>query len=186
MDFIELSGGTYEELAFHHKRESTKAREGPSKQPDSCYSPSHVLLPAFFSEFADIIRPSVKTSKLCITGGFRTASGMISAVSSNLTTFVGLGRPTCEEPDIGKLILSGKVPSARASLVPPNDDIIATVCGGMQIMQMGYGERPFSTASVENMGKLQGVVGKWMKEMGQAAMEGRILAGYPYAPGAFA
>lgn len=28
LDFIELSGGTYEEYAFHHKRESTLKREG--------------------------------------------------------------------------------------------------------------------------------------------------------------
>ena len=28
LDFIELSGGTYEDLAFHHKRDSTKQREG--------------------------------------------------------------------------------------------------------------------------------------------------------------
>ena len=26
-DFIELSGGTYEKLAFHHQKESTKNRE---------------------------------------------------------------------------------------------------------------------------------------------------------------
>jgi 2,4-dienoyl-CoA reductase-like NADH-dependent reductase (Old Yellow Enzyme family) len=38
-DFVELSGGTYEAMAFVHKRESSKKRE------------------AFFMEFADMITP---------------------------------------------------------------------------------------------------------------------------------
>lgn len=41
-DFVELSGGTYESLAFEHKRESTKKRE------------------AFFLEFADLVGATVQ------------------------------------------------------------------------------------------------------------------------------
>jgi len=44
-DFVELSGGTYESLAFGHKRESTKKRE------------------AFFMEFADLIAPVLTKTK---------------------------------------------------------------------------------------------------------------------------
>jgi 2,4-dienoyl-CoA reductase-like NADH-dependent reductase (Old Yellow Enzyme family) len=57
VDLIELSGGTYESMAFMHKKESTKKRE------------------AFFIEFADRIRPNLKTAKLCVTGGFRSLEG---------------------------------------------------------------------------------------------------------------
>ncbi|KAJ4329548.1 hypothetical protein N0V95_010195, partial [Ascochyta clinopodiicola] len=48
-DFVELSGGTYEKLAFEHKRESTKKRE------------------AFFLEFADKITPSLSKTKVYVT-----------------------------------------------------------------------------------------------------------------------
>ena len=62
LDIIELSGGTYESLAFEHKKESTKKREG------------------FFVEFADQIRPHLKKSVLAVTGGFRTADAMANAI----------------------------------------------------------------------------------------------------------
>lgn len=44
IDFIELSGGTYEKLAFNHQRESTKKRE------------------AFFLEFCQQVRLVLKRS----------------------------------------------------------------------------------------------------------------------------
>jgi hypothetical protein len=60
MDLIELSGGTYESLAFEHKRESTKKRE------------------AYFIEFAQQIRPSLHKTVLCVTGGFRVSHPHLS------------------------------------------------------------------------------------------------------------
>jgi 2,4-dienoyl-CoA reductase-like NADH-dependent reductase (Old Yellow Enzyme family) len=57
VDLLELSGGTYESMAFAHTKESTRKRE------------------AFFIEFADRIRPNLKHAKLCVTGGFRTLKG---------------------------------------------------------------------------------------------------------------
>ena len=48
-DFVELSGGTYESLAFGHKRESTKKRE------------------AFFMEFADLIAPVLSKTKTSVS-----------------------------------------------------------------------------------------------------------------------
>jgi len=53
-DFVEPSGGTYELLAFGHKRESTKKRE------------------AFFLECAGAIVPGLRKTKTYVTGGFRT------------------------------------------------------------------------------------------------------------------
>jgi 2,4-dienoyl-CoA reductase-like NADH-dependent reductase (Old Yellow Enzyme family) len=49
-DYIELSGGTYESLAFGHKRESTKKRE------------------SFFLDFAEKIVTPLTKSKTYITG----------------------------------------------------------------------------------------------------------------------
>ena len=55
LDLIELSGGSYESMAFEHKKESTKARE------------------AFFIEFAEKVKPMLKNAVLCTTGGFRVS-----------------------------------------------------------------------------------------------------------------
>jgi 2,4-dienoyl-CoA reductase-like NADH-dependent reductase (Old Yellow Enzyme family) len=93
MDFIELSGGTYEQLQFHHVKESTKKRE------------------AFFLEFAKNIKPKVKSAKVYLTGGFRTLPAMVRAVESNETDGVGLGRPVTAEPDIAKKLLKEGVQS---------------------------------------------------------------------------
>ncbi|KAL9025073.1 MAG: hypothetical protein Q9180_007736, partial [Flavoplaca navasiana] len=57
-DFVELSGGTYESLAFAHKRESTKKRE------------------AFFLDFAETIVPALTKTRTYITGGFKTVGAM--------------------------------------------------------------------------------------------------------------
>jgi hypothetical protein len=56
VDFVELSGGTYEELAFSHKKESTVKRE------------------AYFLEFAKLITPALSEEKTLVylTGGFRS------------------------------------------------------------------------------------------------------------------
>jgi len=75
-DFVELSGGTYEELVFMHKRESTKKRE------------------AFFLDFAEVIVPSLKQTKTYITGGFKTVGAMVNAL--NTVDGVGLARPVCQ------------------------------------------------------------------------------------------
>ncbi|EPQ57037.1 FMN-linked oxidoreductase [Gloeophyllum trabeum ATCC 11539] len=99
VDLIELSGGTYESLAFEHKKESTRRREG------------------FFVEFADRIRPHVKKSVLCVTGGFRNAEPMAEAVKQDTCQIVGLARPLCAEPDLPKKILEGKSKGAAENAV---------------------------------------------------------------------
>ena len=91
VDFVDLSGGTFEGRAFEHKKESTKARE------------------SYFIEFAEMIRPHLKKTKVYVTGGFRTASGMVSAVKDGACDGVGIGRPLGAEPYLCKEILAGKV-----------------------------------------------------------------------------
>ncbi|VDL69865.1 unnamed protein product [Nippostrongylus brasiliensis] len=83
-DFVELSGGTLEKLAFAHLRESTKRRE------------------AFFLEFAQQVRECCglffQFSPYEL-GGFRTAPAMVLAVRDGSTDGIGLGRPATAEPD---------------------------------------------------------------------------------------
>jgi 2,4-dienoyl-CoA reductase-like NADH-dependent reductase (Old Yellow Enzyme family) len=74
-DFVELSGGTYEQLTFRHKRESTKKRE------------------AFFLEFAEAIVPGLQKTKTYVTGGLRTVGAMVEAPKT--VDGVGFARPVC-------------------------------------------------------------------------------------------
>ncbi|GAA5955068.1 hypothetical protein JCM21900_002775 [Sporobolomyces salmonicolor] len=87
LDLIELSGGTYESLAWEHKSESTKARE------------------AYFVEWSAQLRPVLKTAKLCCTGGFRTKRAMEQAITDGATQLIGLARPTTADPYFCKKIL---------------------------------------------------------------------------------
>lgn len=98
VELIELSGGTYENLPFEEKKESTLKREG------------------FFVEFAERIRSHLTgASVLAVTGGFRSLDGMASAISSKERTcdIVGLGRPLAFEPHLVADILSGKTKRAK-------------------------------------------------------------------------
>ncbi|KAI1380628.1 NADH oxidase [Hypoxylon crocopeplum] len=89
-DFVELSGGTYEAPAWHHKKESTRKRE------------------AFFIEFAELVVPHVTRTRCFITGGIRTVGGMLDALKSGLDG-VGLGRPSATEPRLPQeLLLKGR------------------------------------------------------------------------------
>ena len=82
VDFLEISGGTYEQAAMVNTpmKESTKARE------------------AYFLEFAQKAR-NVTKIPLILTGGFRSANVCASAVESNAIDFVGLARPFVIYPD---------------------------------------------------------------------------------------
>ncbi|KAK4172140.1 putative NADH oxidase [Triangularia setosa] len=80
-DFVELSGGTYEEMALMHRRESTKARE------------------AFFLDFAEKIAPRLSKTKV-------TAKGMVDALQS--VDGVGLVRAVCNDHGLPGAILEGR------------------------------------------------------------------------------
>ena len=95
-DYVELSGGTYQKLAFEHSRESTRQRE------------------AYFIDFADLIVPRLGSIKSYVTGGLRTACAMVEALRT--VDGVGLGRPAASEFDLPWKILHGQAPGALLSL----------------------------------------------------------------------
>jgi 2,4-dienoyl-CoA reductase-like NADH-dependent reductase (Old Yellow Enzyme family) len=112
LDWVELSGGTYESLAFSHKKESTKKRE------------------AFFLEFADLIIPYLKKTKVYITGGLRTAAGMVKALDT--VNGIGLGRPIAHEFALPQKILDGVVDSAIEPLIDENNPGVAILAAATQ------------------------------------------------------
>ncbi|MFD2231124.1 NADH:flavin oxidoreductase/NADH oxidase family protein [Alkalimarinus sediminis] len=83
IDLIEISGGTYESpsMVGHKMKPTTQKRE------------------AYFLEYAEKVRNLIDTP-LVVTGGFRSADGMITALRSGATDFIGLGRPLAVYPNL--------------------------------------------------------------------------------------
>lgn len=129
VDFVDLSGGTFEGRAFEHKKESTIARE------------------AYFIEFAEMVRPLLKKTKVYVTGGLRTAGGMVKAIEEGACDGVGIGRPLAAEPYLVKEILEGKVTGALENYVPLP---LNTQSSGTQLQQIGNGDELVSDWSVED------------------------------------
>lgn len=146
-DFVELSGGTYEQLAFVHKRESTKKRE------------------AFFMEFADAIAPVLKKTKSYVTGGFKTVGAMVHALKS--VDGVGLGRPTTQEPHICKDILEGKIKGAIKQRLDESNFGLTNVAAGTQIRQIGKDQEPIDLSKEENEQAFMQDMGAWAEKMGK-------------------
>ena len=165
VDFIELSGGTYESLAFAHRRDSTKKRE------------------AFFLEFADVVRKGVQQSKIFTTGGFRTAAAMIEAVESGTTDGIGLGRPVTQEFDLPRKLINGQLSAATDSHLDQQNFGVTNVASGTQMRQVANKFQPFDQSNKQDFDTFNDVMGRWMKDAGEAASKGIIKAGYPVMQG---
>lgn len=102
IDFLEISGGSYEQPTMmdiegmepaEERRASTRARE------------------AYFLQFAEEAARVAKMP-LMVTGGFRSRAAMDDALSSGAADLIGLARPMCVDPDICAKLLSGKIAEA--------------------------------------------------------------------------
>ncbi|KAK0103847.1 hypothetical protein ONS96_004956 [Cadophora gregata f. sp. sojae] len=145
-DFIELSGGTYESLAFEHKRESTVKRE------------------SFFIEFAEeIVKPLTKT-KTYVTGGLKTVGAMVKALDT--VDGVGIARPACQEPHLPKDMLEGRVTGAIKMKLDDNNFGLTNVAAGTQIRQVGKDQEPIDLSVQENVNGFMRDMEAWGKKMG--------------------
>ncbi|CDR44782.1 hypothetical protein NBRC10512_005880 [Rhodotorula toruloides] len=126
IDFIEISGGTYENPEFMN--------------PDVSLRPSTLLREAFFDAFAHRARwllstlpPSSLPSPaplVLLTGGLRSRAGIARALSSSTKSppaadLVGLGRPAAADPFLPHKLLRKTVPGDMAR--PPSYDSLAGV-----------------------------------------------------------
>ena len=155
-DFVELSGGTYESLAFAHKRESTKKRE------------------AFFLDFAETIVPALSKTKTYITGGFKTVGAMVNALHT--VDGVGLARPVCQEPRLCADILAGRVKGAIKQRLDESNFGITNVAAGSQIRMIGKDEEPIDLSREENEEAFMKDMGHWSEVM--ASDTGMYSFGY--------
>ncbi|VUC30413.1 unnamed protein product [Clonostachys rosea] len=144
LDFVELSGGTYEELGLKFERESTKIREG------------------FFLKFAQAISQALgpdRKMKLYLSGGMRSVGPMISALDS--VDGIGLGRPAAAEPRLASDILEGRASGALKPLTPGEEFPLSLIAAGAQIWQIASGKEPFQLWDEKVLAQLEQDIGIW-------------------------
>ena len=161
IDFIELSGGTYQELGFSHKRDSTKKREG------------------FFLEFADMIRPKLKKTVIYVTGGFRSGRAMVEAVKSGSTQGIGLARPVCNEYKLCEELIQNKVPGCIQPLIDEGDFGATLMLAGISMKQASRGEKPYDPSNESDIESFQKTVGEYQAQQKEQFEKGVVSAGYP-------
>jgi 2,4-dienoyl-CoA reductase-like NADH-dependent reductase (Old Yellow Enzyme family) len=105
VDFVEISGGTYESHAMMdgagalvERRESTRRRE------------------AYFLDFARAARRAVPGLPLVLTGGFRSRAAMAAAVNDGACDLVGLARPLCLDPELPRRLTSPAEGDVRSAV----------------------------------------------------------------------
>jgi len=102
MDFLEISGGSYEQP----KMMDMEGMTAPEEQ-----RPSTIAREAYFLQYAEEAARVAKMP-LMVTGGFRTRAAMDAALASGAADLIGIARPMCVDPDICAKLLSGAVSEA--------------------------------------------------------------------------
>ncbi|KAJ9201154.1 hypothetical protein DTO027B6_628 [Paecilomyces variotii] len=143
-DFVELSGGTYENFPLMGaKRPSTLDRE------------------AFYLEWAKLIVPELSKTKSYVTGGLKTVEGMIKALET--CDGVGIGRALCQEPYFCAHILSGQLKGAIIQKLDMGDFGLTGATSGVHIKQIGQDLQPIDLSKEENVAKVLAALGAWME-----------------------
>ncbi|GFP59625.1 NADH-dependent flavin oxidoreductase nadA [Trichoderma asperellum] len=150
-DWVELSGGTYEELAFAHRKESTIKRE------------------AYFLEFAELIIPHLKKTKVYVTGGLRSAAGMVKALNS--VDGVGLGRPAAYEPALPQRILDGAADGAVQPFFDENDTGLGLLAAKTEMKLVGLGHEPLDLSREDHQKVFSAALSKWSGRLGPLDIE---------------
>lgn len=99
IDLIEISGGNYEQPRMMDM-------EGMEKPDTSALPASTAAREAYFVDFAIEMQRTVSVP-LMVTGGFRSAAAMASAVADSGVALIGLGRPLCVDTRCVEQLLSG-------------------------------------------------------------------------------
>lgn len=110
LDFLEISGGTYEDPQMMGYPKSSFNGQGNAK------SARTAAREAFFLEFAHTVRERHPELVLMLTGGFRTRAGAEAAINDGACDLVGIARPAAVDPKFPLLLLDEQVPDEKAVL----------------------------------------------------------------------
>ena len=144
MDFIEVSGGNYENPgfmteSFDAEGELKKLQGDTSVSQDAAANKEHNAAgsssvnkarasgktkqrEAFFQSFAkrsrEILADFEHPPVLCITGGLKTRGGMASVVREAQADMAGIGRYSCVYPDLPLIVCDKSVPDESPKASP--------------------------------------------------------------------
>jgi 2,4-dienoyl-CoA reductase-like NADH-dependent reductase (Old Yellow Enzyme family) len=107
IDFMEISGGTYEDPKMVGYGKANAAAPKSSRT---------AAREAFFLEFSKEVRQRHPGLVLMLTGGFRTRAGAEAAIRDNACDLVGIGRPAAIDPKFPRLLLDESVGDDKAQL----------------------------------------------------------------------
>lgn len=99
VDFLEISGGTYENPSMFLGTVEAVTMEKPTHSS---------VREAFFLEFARAIREKFRDIPLVVTGGFRSRLGMEAALQEDACDMIGVGRPAVLNPALPNNVIFNK------------------------------------------------------------------------------
>ncbi|PQE24954.1 hypothetical protein CJF32_00007309 [Rutstroemia sp. NJR-2017a WRK4] len=110
IDFIEISGGNYENPRMMQESNTTDAIPQKDSKPANSRE-------SFFLQFAQTVREQFPSVVLMVTGGFRTRTGMEAALQSGACDLIGIARPSAVLPKLPKeIILNTEIPDEEATI----------------------------------------------------------------------
>ncbi|KAE8372672.1 hypothetical protein BDV26DRAFT_297651 [Aspergillus bertholletiae] len=134
-DFVELSGGTYEDWTMGRKQVAS--------------IPQHE---GFFLEYGRFYSERMERTKVYVTGGYRSVKGMIRAVQE--IDGIGLARPLCQEPHLCSHILSGSAEKTPPIKIDTDNFHLTSVAALMQMQHLGKGLQPVDLGSGRGTNRL--------------------------------
>ena len=110
-DFIEVSGGNFEQPQSYQYQRAAAAGRDPRRE-------------AYFLEHAATVKAAVSIP-VTATGGFRSRRAMESALAGGGADIIGMARPFIAAPDFPAKLLAGEIESAPAMErdFPPADEL---------------------------------------------------------------
>lgn len=118
IDFLEISGGSYEDPKMVYGSPSNPSNDNSlTTTPKTSGTPgSTAAREAFFLEFATETRRRYPSLVLMLTGGFRSRSGTEAAIREKACDLIGIARPAAVNPSLPHLLLDESVPDEEARL----------------------------------------------------------------------
>jgi 2,4-dienoyl-CoA reductase-like NADH-dependent reductase (Old Yellow Enzyme family) len=110
IDFMEISGGSYEDPKMMGY---AKTEAATTELPKSARTAARE---AFFLEFSKEVRKRHPGLVLMLTGGFRTRAGAESAILDGACDLVGIGRPAAIDPKFPLLLLDESMAEGDAGM----------------------------------------------------------------------
>ncbi|KAJ6168617.1 hypothetical protein N7497_001460 [Penicillium chrysogenum] len=144
LDFMEISGGSYEDpkMMGYGKANATEPKSSRTAARE-----------AFFLEFSKEVRQRHPELVLMLTGGFRSRAGAEAAIRDNACDLVGIGRPAAIDAKFPRLLLDESVGDDEAQL-PLNKAPVPWHTRFLPLHLIGAGaESTYYAAQIQKLGK---------------------------------